>query len=837
MAVKLERTIRLARLALIWEAAWSAVFPALLVLAVLAIAVFSGLLAALPDLARFTALGFFALALLWSLRPIISLRLPSRTAALRRVELASQLDHRPISAITDRLAAEFGAAQSRSIWDEHILRQLARLARLKAGVPESALKRLDPYALRLAAGLGLIAVIFLHRGDPAANLADALRVAPAQAQATMSLDAWIRPPAYTAKSPVMLTSPAIVEKLKRDGEVVVPENSDLVLRLAGARNPRIAYYEPIAGPDSGQELKDQRSSVKTDGGTFQVEARLARPVHVRVSDDSGTIADWRIALVPDAPPSIAFTSDPASEPNGALQLAWKAKDDYGIAGITARIALADEQEDGLGIEGNGVFLFEPPQFPIQLKRAAAREIADTSVNDLTEHAWAGLTVNVTLEAKDQAGQVARSEVKIVKLPEREFHKPLARALIEQRRALIFNPDDTANVLTMLDGLLTWPDGVIEKSGVQIAISAVRSHIAAARDHDDIRAAIDTLWQIATSVEEGDIADARAELEQIRKELEQALAEGAPPEKIAALMDKLRQAMDRYLQSMAEEARRRMEQQGGQTQPMRPGRMVTPQDLQKMLDRIEKLARNGAKEAAQELLAQLDNILRNLEPGMAGNMDPPQDSPLSQMLDELTDLMRRQQQLMDDTQKMPGGENGEPSGDPYSGERGQPGNNADKEALAAQQDALRRLLDEMMGRLGEQGMRAPPTFGEAGKSMEGATGSLRQGARDPALEQQGQALSKLREGAQNMARQMMQQGTGSTGNYGRHGEARGDDRDPLGRPYRTTGEDYGPERNMLPSEMAIRRAREILDMLRSRANIPDLPRIDRDYIDRLLRGLY
>ena len=122
-------------------------------------------------------------------------------------------------------------------------------------------------------------------------------------------------------------------------------------------------------------------------------------------------------------------------------------------------------------------------------------------------------------------------------------------------------------------------------------------------------------------------------------------------------------------------------------------------------------------------------------------------------------------------------------------------------------------------------------------MGGATGSLRQGDRDPALEQQSQALSKLREGAQNMARQMMQQGTGSTGNYGRHGEARGDDRDPLGRPYRTTGEDYGPERNMLPSEMAVRRAREILEMLRSRANLPDLPRIDRDYIERLLRGLY
>jgi hypothetical protein len=122
-------------------------------------------------------------------------------------------------------------------------------------------------------------------------------------------------------------------------------------------------------------------------------------------------------------------------------------------------------------------------------------------------------------------------------------------------------------------------------------------------------------------------------------------------------------------------------------------------------------------------------------------------------------------------------------------------------------------------------------------MRGATGSLRQGDRDPALDQQGEALSQLRDGAQNMARQMMQQGTGSQGNYGRHGEARGDDRDPLGRPYRTTGEDYGPERNMLPGEMAIRRAREILEMLRSRANLPDLRRIDRDYIERLLRGLY
>ena len=69
-----------------------------------------------------------------------------------------------------------------------------------------------------------------------------------------------------------------------------------------------------------------------------------------------------------------------------------------------------------------------------------------------------------------------------------------------------------------------------------------------------------MWKLALAVEEGDLADASAELDAIRKELQKALAEGASPERIAELMDKLREAMDRYLQSMAEETRRRMQQE-------------------------------------------------------------------------------------------------------------------------------------------------------------------------------------------------------------------------------------------------------------------------------------
>jgi Domain of unknown function (DUF4175) len=123
-------------------------------------------------------------------------------------------------------------------------------------------------------------------------------------------------------------------------------------------------------------------------------------------------------------------------------------------------------------------------------------------------------------------------------------------------------------------------------------------------------------------------------------------------------------------------------------------------------------------------------------------------------------------------------------------------------------------------------------------MEDATGALEGAERDRALGSQNDAMQALREGAQSMAREMMQQqGTGNQGNYGRHGEARGDDRDPLGRPMPRSGEDYGPDRNMLPGEAAIEQARRILDYLRSRSNEPDRPKVELDYFDRLLRGLY
>ena len=73
---------------------------------------------------------------------------------------------------------------------------------------------------------------------------------------------------------------------------------------------------------------------------------------------------------------------------------------------------------------------------------------------------------------------------------------------------------------LLAALLIYPAGLIENSGTQICDrNAIVSRIQNLRDRSDVEEAVDLLWQTALSIEEGDLSDARAELEAARKALE------------------------------------------------------------------------------------------------------------------------------------------------------------------------------------------------------------------------------------------------------------------------------------------------------------------------------
>jgi uncharacterized protein (TIGR02302 family) len=836
---RISRKILQARLAIGFERLWAALHWPLVILGAAAVLVVGGLLPLLPVWPRLALLAVLGLVFLWSLKDVIRLRLPSRHEGMRRVEEKSALAHRPVSARDDRLAEGSSDPVQQAIWEEHRLRQLKGMDQLKAGVPQSSWRDIDPRALQVPVSLALVAAFLLGPGDTRSNLADSLSFAAPSPEVQTVVDAWLKPPAYTGKPPVLLTSLAMQERLRTDPEITVPDKSVLSLRVTGAEAPVLSFHEPVEGANP-PAVPGFAPKVKTVEGLFQAEVPLPRPAIVKLTDKGKELASWRISLIPDAPPRIEITGEPSGDSSGTLTATWKASDDYGVAGITADIYLADDQDEGVGFSDAGIFEFEPPRLPISLRKSAPREEEGESQADVAEHPWAGFMAEMTLTARDAAGNQTESAKRVFRLPERLFTKPLARALVEQRRRLIMSPDEAGGVVQMLDAILTYPEGLIDRSGTHIAIAAAMSRLQAAEDRAGIDSVIRMLWQIAVNIEEGTFADAKAELEALREELQRALRDGASPERIAELTQKLREALDRYMQSLMEEAQKRMaEGQMNENQQMQQqGQMVTPQDLQKMLDMIEKLAQSGANEAAEQMLSQLEEILRNLQPGMPqqGQM---QEGPLSEMLDKLSELMRQQQRLMDDTQRMPQDGMGQEQQQGQQGQQGQEGQQGQQGmgGLGDRQQGLSQMLQELMEQLGQNGIQAPRSFGEAGRSMRGAEGSLREGERDQALGNQGDAMAKLREGAQGLARQMMQQGQGQQGSQGRTGEARGDDRDPLGRPMPNRGEDFGPERDMLPSELAIQRAREILEMLRSRAGEQGLPRIEKDYIDRLLRGLY
>jgi polyhydroxyalkanoate synthesis regulator phasin len=164
---------------------------------------------------------------------------------------------------------------------------------------------------------------------------------------------------------------------------------------------------------------------------------------------------------------------------------------------------------------------------------------------------------------------------------------------------------------------------------------------------------------------------------------------------------------------------------------------------------------------------------------------------------------------------------------------------DMSGAAGEQEALRRMLGEMMRQMGEGQGDIPQPFGRAERAMRDAAEALRQGQPGQAVGPQTDALDQLQQAMRSMQEQMQQQMMGQDPGdpSGEPGESppRQAERDPLGRPLERNGNgNYDNGDVKIPDQMEVQKAREILDELRRRAGERSRPEIERDYIDRLLK---
>ncbi|WGD53661.1 TIGR02302 family protein [Bradyrhizobium sp. CB1650] len=854
--LKLTQALQRATYAIAWERAWPHLARLLTVAGLFLVVSWAGLWLALPSVARAIGLAVFAGLAAAALFPLIRFRWPSREQALSRLDRGSGIRHRPATTLTDTLTSQDPVAQA--LWQAQRERTLASLKRIRAGLPHPRLVIHDPWALRALVMVMLVATFFAAGDERALRLGAAFDWNGVLAPTNVRVDAWVTPPVYTAKPPVILSAASKeAAALPANGPLAVPAGSTLIVRSSGG-----SLDVAVSGG-----LKEAAPAEAAPKGTNERHFTIAGDGAAHVRAPSGQ-PQWTFTATPDRPPTIALAKDPERQARGALQLAYKIEDDYGVTGAEAQFAPrpADSKDGNKGNKDSDAKaarpLFQPPQFALVLPNARTRNGVGQTVKDLSEDPYAGADVTLTLTAKDEAGNEAKSEPFNMRLPERLFTKPLARALIEQRRILALDANRNADVYAALDALMIAPEMFTPEAGQYLGLHSVARQLEAARTDDALREVVASLWALAVTIEDGNISDVDKALRAAQDALKQALERGASDEEIKKLTQDLRQALDNFMRQLAEQFRNNPQQLA---RPLDPNtKVLRQQDLNSMIDRMERLSRSGDKDAAKQLLDQLQQMLEGLQmaqPGQSGESD------MEQALNELGDMIRKQQQLRDKTFKQGQDSRRDRMRGKQQGDQSMSDLQQDQQALRdrlkkLQEDLAKRGLSQngqkgqkgQRGQQGEQGQKGQGQQGQDGdqdgdqgdddngldtadNAMGDAGSKLGDGNADGAVDSQGKALDALRKGAQKMA-EAMQQGDGDgqgdgPGNRAGRQQSGGNQTDPLGRPLhgREFGDDYTVK---IPGEIDVQRVRRILEELRRRLGDPSRPQIELDYLERLLK---
>ncbi len=790
-------------------------------------------------------------------------------------EAARALDHqsdlRPVSSLSDRPADV--AAVPAQLWRAHKARLIAELGNLRLPNLSAEWKALDPYRLRIFLPIAVVALALIAGPAAQGRLSRALSpdLGALAGADGMVVEAWVTPPDYTGRAPIFLRPDMT--------DVRIPAGSEVTLRTQAASAPRYL----LRG--------DQRRS-----GRFETMPDGAFEAKVIVTDESrlsvrwwGERAAWSFLVQPDEVPAIEFVALPSPGQRDQVEFRWKAADDYGVTQVELAIRLQEPHPAAPDAED---------RVPVPLPAAVGeRELAATAQLDLTRHRWAGLAVDLTLVAIDGAGQEGVSETVPFVLPEKLFLDPLARAAQEARVTVLrepgayealpknaaaltadaFNidaagrlhlaPEGVRQAALMLDSLTYRGERFINDLGAFMGLRMALGYLQSAGSKQEADSVDVLLWSIALKLEHGSVADARARLEAARNALERALRDGASEEEIRRLMQAFRDAANEYLAARMAEALAQgldapSDQQDGAAQA--GGNAMAGSDFEDMLNALQDLTDTGASDQARQLLSDITNLLQNLEfqrgdgqgggmPGLPGEQAegeesdaPPEEQAMTDAMRRLSEILREQRQLNDDTLAQQRGEEGQgqqtrpgEGGEEGGGEEGgtgpgEGGNSRDRGGtLADRQGGLGRLVEEFSRQQREGGLSGESQDGMAGleETLEAirdaqrrAERSLEAGNETRALVDQERATQMLSQLSRDLAGQLDEM------RASRRGEQGDASNDPFGRPMTGAGNDgEGVE---IPSESERQRAKDILDELRRRYGEAE-DEEERDYLRRLL----
>jgi uncharacterized protein (TIGR02302 family) len=752
-------------------------------------------------------------ALAWGWRQF---RKPTRGDALARLD--ATLPGRPLSALGDTQVIGTGDPASLAVWRAHLKRMADRAAQAKPVAPDLRLSSRDPYSLRYVA---LTAAVMAALFGSFWRVSSVAGIAPGPAEAAgggPSWEGWAQPPAYTGKPSVYLsdvTAPTLE----------LPVGTRIQIRLYGEAGA-LSVDQTIARV-APQPASAEPAPPAPEGMAGLTDLTVSQSGSLEITGPGGR--EWQITAIPDGMPAIEVSGYMTREADGTFKQGFTARDDYGVVAgrvtITLDLAAVDRRH-GLTVDPEPV---EPVLLDLPMPMKGGRqEFTEMLVDDLSKSVLANLPVTMVFAATDAAGQAAESAPYSVLLHGRRFFDPMAAAVIELRRDILWNRVNAPRTVEILKAVSHRPEDFLRSDRAALHLRvALREleKIQGSMTTEQRDAMAETLWAIALMFEEGDLSSALERLQRAQDRLEEAIRNGASPEEIDELMKELQQAMRDYTQELAEEAQRNPEgaPQGGE------GQEITGDMLQQMLDEIERLMQEGKTAEAMALMEQLRQLMENMQvtqgQGQGQGEGPMQD---------LGETLRDQQDLSDDAYRdMQQGRGGDQGQEP-----GQDGEPRDEGDLAERQRDLRERLGELQdqrlpGDGGEQGEAGRDALDRAEDAMRQAERALDEGDLDGALDHQADAMEAMREGMQEFGEALAEENRDGQENGGTQEAGRADPegRDPLGREPGDAAR-IGSDRNMVQNDPD-KRAQDLLDEIRRRSGEAGRPAEELDYLKRLL----
>ncbi|MFN3953666.1 MAG: DUF4175 domain-containing protein [Pararhodobacter sp.] len=743
------------------------------------------------------------------------MRWPSRADAVARLDRT--LPGRPLAALADAQAINATDPASAALWAAHRTRMATLAASARPVRPDLYLARHDPFGLRLMA-LTAAAVALLFAAPQPISPISALGT-PAGAAIGPAWEGWITPPAYTGRPGLYLN------EITRE-TIEVPQGAQVMLRFYG-------------GPGTHGFTQALGGTPQTDDDGLAAQFPVLDSGQLAIGGPGGR--SWYVVVLPDETPEVAFDGPMRRARGGIMEQPFRAADDHGIIRGEAQIMLdlaAVERVHGLAIPPEPR---EALRLDLPLPMAGNRtDFTELLRDDLSQHPWAHLPVQVVLRVTDAAGQSGESTSAAAVLPGRRFFEPAALAVTELRRELLWNMENGRRAAQLMRAMLHRSEGAFRAEaappGLRQAVGLIEARLDAGTWDSGARDEVATkLWELALLIEEGELANARERLRRIQDQLDEAMRNGATPEEIEELMDELREAMRDYMRMLAEQPRERGERQPGEQME------ITGGQIQELMDRIQELMEEGRMDEAAELMARLNELLENLQVSQGEGGEP---LPGSEAMEGLGDTLGEQQSLADDTfrelqdQFNRGQGEGQGEGQDEGTDPGE-GRGEGLDGLAQRQQALRDRLREQQlqplpGDGTPEGDAALDALEEAQRAMDEAAEALRDGDARQALERQAEAMDALREGLRQFNDAMRQdRRERAEDGSGEDAQGRGGERDPLGRDRRGDATAGGDPGTTLPGADPRERARDLMDEIRRRSAERERPEAERDYLNRLI----